>query len=93
MQSNFADALINIAVTGAVVRLDFGVAIPVRSADGKQEIRINPTQQVVMPMDGFIRAFGALENAVKKLVADGVIKVEQTSPPPAPSDVITTSGI
>lgn len=93
MQSNFADALINIAITGPVVRLDFGVAVPVKTPDGKQEVRVNPTQQVVMPLEGFIRAFGAQENVVKKLIADGVIKVDQPANQPPASDIISTSGI
>ena len=29
------------------------------NAEGKQEVRLNPSRQVVMPMEGFFRAFEA----------------------------------
>lgn len=94
MQSSFADALINIAITGSVIRLDFGVAVPVTTADGKQEVRISPTQQIVMPLEGFVRAFGTQEQVMKRLLADGVLKVGTPKPDQQPlSDVISTAGI
>lgn len=92
MQSFFADALINIAITGPVIRLDFGTAIPIQMQDGKQQVQVNPTQQIVMPLEGFIRAFGVQENVIKKLIADGVIKIEQPAQQPPLSDIISTSG-
>ena len=96
MQSLFADAIINITITGPVIRLDFGTAIPVQTPDGKQEVKLNPTQQIVMPLEGFIRSFGLQEQIVKKMIADGIIKVQQPAAqagqPPA-SDVISTTGM
>lgn len=82
MQTNFADTVLNITVTGPLVRLDLGTVIPSQTKDGKQELHATPTQQLVMPLEGFLRAFGMQETVVKKLVADGVIK---TQPAPAPA--------
>ena len=74
MQTTFADTLLNIAITGNLIRLDLGTVVPALSRDGKQELRTTPTQQVVMPLDGFVRAFGMQEQVIRKLVADGVLK-------------------
>jgi hypothetical protein len=80
MQTTFADTLLNIAITGNLVRIDLGTVIPVQTQDGTQELRATPTQQVVMPMEGFVRAFGMQEQMIKKLIAAGVLR------PPSPSE-------
>ena len=90
MQTTFADTVLNIAITGNLVRLDLGTITPVQGKDGKQELRATPTQQVVMPMEGFARAFGMQEQAIKKLVADGVLKA-QAAPENQPSISTGTS--
>jgi hypothetical protein len=77
MQTTFADTILNIAITGNLVRLDLGIITPVQTPEGKQELRATPTQQVVMPLEGFVRAFGMQEQIVKKLIADGVLKAQQ----------------
>lgn len=79
MQTNFADTILNIAITGNLVRLDLGTVTPLQSKDGKQELRATPTQQVVMPIEGFVRAFGMQERVIKKLIADGVLKTQPTA--------------
>ena len=78
MQTTFADTIINIAITGNLVRLDLGTVIPVQTQDGKQELRVTPTQQIVMPLEGFVRAVGMQEQIIKKLIADGVLKTPST---------------
>lgn len=74
MQTNFADTIVNIAIAGNLVRPDLGTVTPVQGKDGNQELRAIPTQQMVMPMEGFVRSFGMQEKVVKKLIADGVLK-------------------
>ena len=86
MQTTFADTVLNIAITGNLVRLDLGTISPVQTQDGKQELRATPTQQVVMPMEGFVRAFGMQEQVIKKLIADGVLKAQ-----PAPENQMNLS--
>lgn len=76
MQTVFADTILNIAITGPLVRIDLGTVMPVQNAEGKTELRGTPVQQLVMPLDGFARAFGMQDQVVKKLVADGVLKTE-----------------
>jgi hypothetical protein len=78
MQSTFADTLLNVSITGSLVRLDLGTMIPAKSAEGKSGLRATSTLQVVMPIEGFVRAFGMQEQIIKKLVADGVLKPAAT---------------
>ena len=84
MQTTFADTVLNIAVTGPLVRLDLGTIAPVTTPDGKQELRGTQTQQLVMPLEGFIRSFGMQESVIKKLIADGVIKTQAPAETSAP---------
>jgi hypothetical protein len=74
MQTTFADTILNVVVTGNLVRFDFGTVTSAPGKEGTQEMRATPTIQMVMPIDGFIRAFGVQEQLIKKLVADGVLK-------------------
>ncbi len=90
MQSTFADGIANIAITGPLIRIDFGVATPTTTAEGKQELRMAQTQQVVMPLEGFVRAFAIQEQIIKKLIADGLIKVQAPQPP---SDGVGSSAV
>jgi hypothetical protein len=83
VQTHFADTLLNIALTGNLVRLDFGTVVPVPNAEGKQELRATATQQLVMPLEGFVRSFGMQEQLIKKLLADGVLKVQPSADNPA----------
>ena len=76
MQIIFADAAVNIAITGSLVRIDLGTVIPDpnQQATDKPGVRLNTNQQLVMPLEGFLRLFGMQEQMVKKLITDGVIK-------------------
>ena len=79
MQTNFADTILNVAVTGNLVRLDMGTVVPIDAKEGKggkQDLRATPTLQIVMPLEGFVRAFGLQEQLIKKLIANGVLKAE-----------------
>ena len=74
MQTNYADTILNITLTGAMVRIDLGTVVPVTNPDGTQEGRATQTQQLVMPLDGFVQSFGIQEQVIKKLLADGMLK-------------------
>jgi hypothetical protein len=78
MQSTFADTLLNVSITGSLVRLDLGTMIPAKNAEGKSGLSATSTLQIVMPIEGFVRAFGMQEQIIKKLVADGVLKPAAT---------------
>lgn len=90
VQTNFADTILNVAITGALVRLELGTVVPVQGQEGKQELRATPTMQVVMPIEGFVRAFGIQEQLIKKLVADGMLKAEPPSANNATESIAAT---
>lgn len=90
MQTNFADTILNITVTGQLVRIDLGTLTPVQNKDGQQDLQAVPCQQLVLPLEGFVRAFGLQENVMKKLIADGVLKARPQAELP-PSGIIPSS--
>jgi hypothetical protein len=89
METTFADTILNVVVTGNLVRFDFGTVIPAPGKDGTQEMRATPTLNMVMPIDGFIRAFGVQEQLIKKLVADGVLKAVPAQAGSGDADSVT----
>lgn len=68
----FADRLVNIAVTGPLVRIELG-AMQLPTAEG-QKPQLLPTQTLVMPLDGFVASFGMMESVIKRMMADNVLK-------------------
>ena len=74
MQTNYADTILNIGVTGALVRIDLATVTPVNGEDGKQELRAVQTQQLVMPLDGFLKAFELQDGLIKKMLSEGMLK-------------------
>jgi len=72
----FSDTIVQVSLTGSLVRIDLG-AVAVVNNDGKQETRLVSAQQLVMPLEGFVRGFGVQQQAVNKLMADGVLKPQE----------------
>ena len=70
----FADRLSNLSITGNLVRLELA-ALQAPAVQGG-EPQLMPTQNLVMPLEGFLPSFSMMETMVKKLVADGVLKVQ-----------------
>jgi hypothetical protein len=81
MNTTFADTMLNITVTGPLVRIDLGTLTPTTNAEGKQEVRATVTQQLVMPLEGFARSFGMQESVIKRMVTDGILKPSEQSTP------------
>jgi len=74
----FVDQIVDIAVTGGVVRLDLATLSPTeRGADGKPALQFR--QRVVMPIDGFLKSEGIIQRMIDVLVERGVV----TRNPPA----------
>lgn len=68
----FADRIINVAVTGSLVRLELGSLAPPQTKEQKPELQA--CQTLVMPLDGLLASLGMLDALVKQLVADGQLK-------------------
>lgn len=73
MQTIYADTMLNIAITGGLIRVQLGTTTHAPGADGKPTAQQVSSQQLVMPIDGFVRAFGMQEQVIRKLIADGVL--------------------
>lgn len=78
MNTTFADTILNISVTGNLIRLDLGTVVPIDTLDGKRELQTTTTQQVVMPLLGFLNAFKMQESTIKKLIESGSLKSDKT---------------
>ncbi len=74
MQSSasFSDRIVNIAVTGPMIRIEFGTLV-LPAGEGATQ-KLVPSQTLVMPLDGFLASFSMLESVVRKMVADGIVK-------------------
>ena len=74
-QDIFVDAVGGIAVTGTLVRLDLLSLTEPGSKDSQPKFQSN--QRLVMPLDGFVRLFGAAESVMKQLVDAGVVTMNK----------------
>jgi hypothetical protein len=76
MQGNreiFADGVGEITLSGGMVRMDL-VTMVGSQKDNENQPRLEVSQRIVMPPDGFLRSFSAMEDLVKQLVDAGVIQ-------------------
>lgn len=81
---NFADAFGAIQVTGQLVRIEL-MSVDIRAqANDKGQRPLIPTGQLIVPLDGFVRSFGAMNEIMQKLVEAGAVKMAR---PMSPSDV------
>jgi hypothetical protein len=69
----FADGIGEITLSGGMVRLDL-VSLVGSQNDENNRPRLEVTRRIVMPPDGFLRSFSAMENLVKQLVDAGLVQ-------------------
>lgn len=69
----FADGIGEITLAGGMVRMDL-VSLTGKQGDDGDKPRLEATRRIIMPPDGFLRSFGAMENLVKQLVDAGIVK-------------------
>jgi hypothetical protein len=72
----FADTVGEISLTGGMVRMDLVSLIGSQSSDDNKP-RLAPKCRIVMPPEGFLRSFSAMENLVKQLIDAGLIRQNQ----------------
>ncbi len=73
LQEFFADGIGEITLSGGMVRLDL-VSLVGSQNDENDKPRLTAKRRIIMPPDGFLRSFTAMENLVKQLVEAGVVK-------------------
>ena len=69
----FADGIGEITLSGGMVRIDL-VSMIGTQKDKDQPPKLEHRQRIVMPPDGFLRSFSAMENLVKQLIDAGLVK-------------------
>jgi len=79
MNSLFADRLSNVQIAGNTVRLEFSV-LDIVPGNTTTEPRLSVSHVLVMPLEGFVQAFNGQDSVIKKLLADGVLRANVTSP-------------
>lgn len=75
-EETFADGIGEITLVGGMVRMDL-VSLSSTQKDEKGNPALEIRRRVVMPPDGFLRSFSAMENLVNQLVDAGVVKKNQ----------------
>ena len=78
--ASFADRIVNIAVTGPLVRIELGV-VQAPQAEGEKP-QLIPSQSLVMPIEGFIASIQMADQLMRKLAKDGTIKLPEGQPRP-----------
>ena len=73
MADIYADAFENILVHAGTVRIDLATYSPRDKTDGDQPA-LELTGRLVMPIEGFVRAFGGIGEVVRQMVDAGVIE-------------------
>ena len=82
----FADGIGEITLSGGMVRMDL-VTLVGSQNDPENKPRLEVSRRIVMPPDGFLRSFSAMENLVKQLIDAGLVKPkdgEQAAPAAKP---------
>ncbi len=72
-QESFADGIGEITLSGGMVRMDF-VTLQGSQKDPENKPKLEFSQRVIMPPDGFLRSFSAMESLVKQLIDAGLVK-------------------
>lgn len=72
-QDIFADGIGEITLSGGMVRMDL-VTLQGSQSNSEEKPKLEFSQRVIMPPDGFLRSFSAMENLVKQLVDAGLVK-------------------
>ncbi len=69
----FADGIGEITLSGGMVRMDL-VTLTGSQSNSEEKPKLEFSQRVIMPPDGFLRSFSAMENLVKQLIDAGLVK-------------------
>jgi len=73
----FADSVGRIDFVGGLVRIELASVEPV---EGTNQGRMDVRQRVIMPLEGFLAAFGRFQGLIQRLTDAGIVRAEA---PPA----------
>ncbi len=80
LQDVYADGIGEITLTGGMVRIDL-VSLSAKNRDDQGRPKLEFRKRVVLPPEGFLRSFSAMEDLVKQLVEAGLIKRREGEDP------------
>lgn len=86
----YSDGIGEIAITGSVVRLDL-LTMSLEERDDKGQPKLVLRKRVVMPIDGFLRSFAVLSQAMQELEKRGVVRKVDAPAKDAPATKGTPS--
>jgi len=69
----FADTFGRVDFIGGAIRIEL-IAIDPGAPGERDELQMTPRQRVIMPVDGFLHAYGTMSALVEQLAKSGVIK-------------------
>jgi hypothetical protein len=78
----YSEGIGEVAVTGPVVRLDL-LTLSLEQRDDKGQPKLVLCQRVVMPVEGLIRSYAVLSQAMQELEKRGVVRKHQAPEVPA----------
>ena len=87
----FADGIGEITLSGGMVRMDL-VTLAGAQQDKENPPKLEFRQRIVMPPDGFLRSFSAMENLVKQLIEAGLVKPRDGETPAVAASATAGSG-
>lgn len=81
----YVDGFGNIVVTGTIVRIDL-IGLSAAGTPEDKQPRFEHRQRLILPLDGFLRAFGMQEDVIKKLMDAGVVAKREPQAKPEIAD-------
>jgi hypothetical protein len=73
VQEVFADTFGRVDFIGGAIRIEL-IAIDPGAPGEQDQLQMTPRQRVIMPVDGFLHAYGTMSALVDKLAKSGVVK-------------------
>ena len=81
----FVDGIGGVVFTNGTVRIELVCASPFDSpTPNVGEPPMLPRQRLILPLDGFLRSFGVMQNLVNKLAQEGVVRRTESGAPTDP---------
>ena len=80
----FADSVSNVSVINGLVRLELIASI----LEGQNDIKSSSAGTLVLPLNGFINLHAQIDNIIKKMVEDGLLKPNEQVKLTPKSDLI-----
>jgi hypothetical protein len=82
----FADTFGRVDFIGGAIRIEL-IAIDPGAPNEADQLQMTPRQRVIMPVDGFLHAYGTMSALVDQLAKSGAIKRsgEQPAATPGPA--------